>query len=209
MERQIILDTLEYYRDTWASGRFNYFGLNVAEEADVHTRYWEFVDSTPACFERSHTAGHVTGSALVCDEAMEKVLLMHHKKLDKWLQMGGHADGCSIPWEVAEKEASEESGLDALRFVTMEKLRQSEKFSHLNVYPFDLDIHLIPERKGEPSHFHYDVQYLLKAIEPDKAVKNEESNDLAWFTIEEAKALTDERSMHRQFDKLDYLRERL
>ena len=205
MGRKVIEESLNQYGKTWASGKYSYAGMNIPEEINHLERYQGFVSNTPTCFERSHLEGHVTASALICDHNLEKVLLMHHKKLDKWLQMGGHADGHPIPSEVAAKEAEEESGLTGLKFLSVDRQLTSVG-SDSELAPFDLDIHLIPERKGEPSHYHYDIRYLLMAPEGQKAVKNHESNGLEWFSLQEARTITDERSMLRQFDKLDYIR---
>ena len=93
--------------------------------------------------------------------------MTHHKKLNKWLQLGGHSDGDPDTWKVALREATEESGIDNIAFVT----RQI----------FDIDIHTIPEnlKKNEPEHKHYDVRFLLKAPTEDFVV-SEESNFLKW-----------------------------
>lgn len=151
-----------------------------------------FVLSTPDCFKRSHLAGHITGSALVVSPNLTEVLLTHHKKLNKWLQLGGHSDGDSQTARVALKEAEEESGLQNLKL--------------LHTCPFDLDVHEIPERKEEPAHFHYDVRFLIVA-EGDRTFQvSDESNSLAWVTLNKARTLTSEPSMLRQFDKLEWIR---
>ena len=62
------------------------------ESATVH-RFEEFVRNHERCFERDCWAGHVTGSAWLVNRTMSHVLLTHHKKLNKWLQLGGHSDG--------------------------------------------------------------------------------------------------------------------
>ena len=157
------------------------------EEAETAERLADFVRSTPDCFQRTHLAGHVTGSALVVNQARTRVLLMHHAKLDKWLQMGGHSDGDPDTPEVALREAQEETGLSRLRRLSRE--------------PFDLDIHEIPARGAEPAHFHYDVRYLVVGDPEEPLQINSESRGLRWFTLEEAQKVTQELSMLRQFEK--------
>jgi 8-oxo-dGTP pyrophosphatase MutT (NUDIX family) len=93
-----------------------------------------------------------------------------HKKLGRWLQLGGHADGNEDLITVALKEAQEESGLSNLRLVESSI--------------FDLDKHIIPERPHVPEHFHYDVRFLIEAEFNDQLVMSNESISLAWFTFD-------------------------
>jgi len=119
------------------------------------------------CFLRSRLAGHLTASCWVLDDS-DRVLLMHHKKLDKWLQPGGHADGEEDLLNVAKKELQEETGL--VNF-------------NVDAEIFDLDIHTIPLRKDIPEHLHYDVRFLFTAANPDEIQKNHESIDLKWVSL--------------------------
>ena len=135
-------------------------------------RMLDFVRSTPHCFERSHEAGHMTGSAWLLNPAGDKALLTLHHNLQRWMQTGGHADGDPDTLRVALKEAEEESGITGIVPISGEI--------------FDIDIHLIPARpaKGEPAHFHYDVRYLLRAPHEQYAI-SQESDDLAWWSAED------------------------
>lgn len=132
--------------------------------------FLRFLTSDPAVFERSHAPGHFTGSAWLVSADGERVLLTHHRKLDRWLQLGGHADGDCDLARVALREAEEESGLSELR-----------------VEPaiFDLDRHLIPARGDEPAHWHYDVRYVVWASGREAFALSEESLALAWRPIRE------------------------
>jgi 8-oxo-dGTP pyrophosphatase MutT (NUDIX family) len=120
------------------------------------------------CFERSCVPGHFTGSAWLVDRTGQRVLLTHHRKLDRWLQLGGHADGDGNLARVALREAEEESGL-----------------TELVVEPeiFDLDRHIIPARGNEPEHWHYDVRFVVHANGGDEFVVGDESHALAWRGI--------------------------
>lgn len=193
-------ETLARYRETWgtlAEGRFDRAGqLEAADDFDA------LLADYPACLDRMHVPGHLTGAALVTDFSLGRVLLTLHGKLGLWLQLGGHADGDGDLAAVAMKEAEEESGLTALSFLPYQKIFGLPEGEPL---PFDLDIHEIPARKEVPAHLHYDVRYLIVAAEPEKIVISDESADLRWFTLEEAYELTHEPSMHRQFDKLAYI----
>ena len=77
-------------------------------EDAVIKRIRHFIQANPECFQRHLAAGHVTGSAWVLDAEGTAVLLTHHKKLNIWVQLGGHADGDSNIAEVAMREAREE-----------------------------------------------------------------------------------------------------
>ena len=138
-------------------------------------------------FVRTHfTPGHFTGSAWVLSPDGEQALLMHHKKLDKWLQVGGHADGNPDLSAVAMREAFEETGIENLQLIAEQT--------------FDVDVHTIPARKNEPEHNHYDVRYLLQSpvwqLSP-----NHESCDMDWFSPDEIVAMTDNHSIQRMVQK--------
>jgi 8-oxo-dGTP pyrophosphatase MutT (NUDIX family) len=128
----------------------------------------KFAEQHPDCFERSCVPGHLTGSAWLVDRAGRRVLLTHHRKLNRWLQLGGHADGDSDLARVALREAEEESGL-----------------RDLMVEPqiFDLDRHMIPARGSEPAHWHYDVRFVVRATGSEEFFVTAESHDLAWRDI--------------------------
>lgn len=119
-------------------------------------------------FTRSRLAGHFTASAWLVDGAGERLLMTHHRKLDRWLQLGGHADGDRDLPAVALKEAEEESGL-----------------ADLTVDPvmLDLDRHWIPARGDVPGHWHYDVRYVVRTRGSEAFVVGDESHDLAWREI--------------------------
>ncbi|MEZ4743472.1 MAG: hypothetical protein R3B45_13685 [Bdellovibrionota bacterium] len=70
--------------------------------------------------------------------------------------------------------------------------------------PFDFDIHHIPATKGKPEHLHYDVRYVMIA-DDHKLEISDESIDLRWFDLSEARKANNERSMLRQFDKLEQI----
>lgn len=124
-------------------------------------------DATDA-FRRERLAGHYTASSWLVDRSGTRVLLTHHRKLQRWLQLGGHADGDRDLAAVALREAQEESGLHGLR-VEREL--------------FDLDRHWIPERGGVPGHWHYDARYVVHADGGENYVVSAESHDLAWREI--------------------------
>jgi 8-oxo-dGTP pyrophosphatase MutT (NUDIX family) len=132
-------------------------------------------------------SGHLTGSAWVLDASRTRTLLTHHRKLDKWLQLGGHADGGPDLAAVALREAQEESGLARLRL--------------LSPAIFDLDRHWIPARKAVPAHWHYDLRFLLEADPAEPLTVTDESHDLAWVNVRDVTSLNPEESMARMVRK--------
>jgi 8-oxo-dGTP pyrophosphatase MutT (NUDIX family) len=140
------------------------------EEGEIVADFEVFLASHKAVFERSHAVGHFTGSAWLMSGDGERVLLTHHAKLRRWLQLGGHADGDSELPRVALREAEEESGLCGL---TVER------------EIFDIDRHRIPARGHEPEHWHYDVRYVVRASGSEEFVINAESLALAWKPVRE------------------------
>ena len=206
MHRAPLLRALEEYDQTWVTGLAPYRSFDRREEANCLEEFRNFVLEETACFSRETPRGHVTGSALVTTMQMDSVLLTLHRKLGKWLQLGGHSDGNPKPEQVALREAAEESGLRDLAFVPFEKVFGPGLTAPLLL---DLDIHTIPARGAEPEHWHLDVRFLLFTKDPQSIHISEESQDLAWHTLNKARELTSERSMQRQFDKLEYLSARV
>lgn len=153
---------------------------DAAEAADV-ARIRDFVRAHADCFGRANPLGHVTGSAVVVDPTGGRVLLTHHRKLDRWLQLGGHGEPHEHdPAVTALREAREESGLDALRFVGVQEGGVPR--------PLDVDVHRIPAGR-EPAHDHLDLRYLLWTPTPEAIEVSAESRALRWFTWAELDAL--------------------
>ena len=149
------------------------------KEAEDLRRILDFVARHHDPFDRRIAEGHLTGSAVVVSRSGSEVLLLHHRKLDRWLQPGGHGEaGESSGEAVALREAREETGIADL-----------ELHPHAP-RPLDVDVHAIPARPGEPAHAHLDLRYLVLA--PDGAATArlaEETNDLRWFGWDELPAL--------------------
>ncbi|MEP7157030.1 MAG: NUDIX hydrolase [Betaproteobacteria bacterium] len=159
-----------------------------ADEQSHRDQIISFVNSHPAqWWQRATREGHITGSAWVLNAQCTHALLLHHAKLNCWVQPGGHLDDSDAsPAAGALREALEETGLSALRLA-------SEKI-------FDVDVHAIPERKTEPAHLHYDVRYLI--ISPDSAVTiSDESLGARWIALEELLLPAVERSISRMAEK--------
>ncbi len=209
MHRSHILSDLSRYQELWAQATPHATPYESGRELATLDRMVGFVKRCDGAFERSTLEGHLTGSALVVSRDLNHVLLTLHGKLGKWLQLGGHADGHNLLHEVAMREAEEESGLTGLSFLDFESVLMPSVPAHVRPLPLDLDCHDIPERPGEPRHVHYDVRYVIVADRAQPLVISEESKDLRWFDLAEARVVAPEASTLRQFDKLNWLRERL
>ena len=160
----------------------SYLARYPEEQARVE-RIRRFVETHADCFERTCRDGHVTGSAWILSADHRHVLLVHHRKLGRWLQPGGHADGEPDPLSVALREAREESGLAELAALSEE--------------PLDVDVHAIPACGHEPAHLHYDIRYLLVAAPGQELRRSEESTALQWFERRRLTALLTEKSLLR------------
>lgn len=161
------------------------------EEEDYRLRMLSLLQEEKDCFHRHLLHGHFTGSAFIISTDCEKVLLLHHRKLDKWLQPGGHADGDENIARVAEREAWEETGLKNIRL--------------LQAGIFDLDIHFIPARKSEPEHLHYDIRFLFVADDTEPLLLNSESKALAWLPLDEvAERCEHNSSICRMLEKIRF-----
>ena len=169
--------------------------LNAHQSFDAHEqqmleRLTAFVAAHENSYSRELLIGHITASAWIVDESQSHALLLHHGKLNKWLQPGGHVEDDADILSAALREAREETGVDVQPL--------SEKI-------FDVDIHEIPARPNEPAHFHYDIRFLLVADKAAPLLVSSESKDLAWVAIEKIETLTQEESVLRMARKMKKL----
>jgi 8-oxo-dGTP pyrophosphatase MutT (NUDIX family) len=104
--------------------------------------------------------GHVTTSAFILDQTGERILLIHHRSLGRWLQPGGHYEPPEDLAGSALREAMEETGLLGLAI---------DPWHTGSGLPVDIDSHRIPARseRGEPEHWHHDFRYVLRAGDGD------------------------------------------
>ncbi len=174
MHRTLLLQELSNYRLSQHI---------AAEELPVVKQFINFINQNTDCFERSNK-GHITASAWIVNHDFSKVLLTHHRKLNMWLQLGGHADGDPDTKAVALKEAQEESGI--------------EQFSFLIPTIFDIDVHPLPSA----CEYHYDIRYLLQVPKDTQFVVSHESLDLAWVDHHELPNYSSEQSILRMHEKL-------
>ncbi|HEV2601379.1 MAG TPA: NUDIX hydrolase [Candidatus Babeliales bacterium] len=156
------------------------------QETEFKKIILDFLSTSENVFERSHCCGHITASCWLLNKARTHALMMHHKKLDQWFQLGGHCDGDTDTLAVAIKEAQEESGINDI--------------IPLSSDIFDIDIHWIPSNKKEAGHYHYDIRYLLAVNSDEQIIQNAESNELRWIPMN-GTLPTNNQSVKRMFDK--------
>jgi 8-oxo-dGTP pyrophosphatase MutT (NUDIX family) len=176
MTRKELIDTL-----------IRYVAFNSHEEK-MKSRFLTFVRNNEDCFKRELLIGHLTASCWVMNEKKDEVLLIHHVKLDKWLQPGGHCDRDENVYRVAKKELEEETGLIPILD---------------NNSIFDLDIHTIPERKGIAEHEHFDIRFLFVVNRLDELVYNHETKGMKWLKLNDISNYNSEESVLRMRDKVN------
>lgn len=167
------------------------YAPNDAAQARERERILAFCDAHADALLRTCVPGHVTASALVVDAAGERALLTHHKKLDRWLQLGGHVEGDGDLARSALREAHEESGIGGLV---------------IEAQPIDLDVHTIPERRKdgsfEPAHLHLDVRFVVHAPPGAREALSDESHALRWFAPHELHTIDVDESVLRLFRRV-------
>lgn len=166
-KRQQLIDKLDFY-----DREIN----NSPAQSKIVERIKTFVRENTNCFDRECYKGHVTGSAWVTNHKMTKYALMYHRKLEMWVQAGGHCDGDPDTLKTAIKETEEELGLFELTPLLGGEI-------------LDVDVHLIPEKHGVAPHYHYDIRYFLRGGHRADIFRNEESIEARWFLSEEIRNL--------------------
>ena len=146
----------------------------------------EFLHKNKNCTSTDNLKGHITASAWVLSPDRTETLLTHHKKLNRWLQLGGHIEDDATIQAAALREAVEESGIENIHLI---------KHSI-----FDMDVHFIPARKEVAEHCHYDIRFLLQAETTDFII-SDESNDLAWVKLTDIGDFVSEESVLRMCRK--------
>lgn len=150
-----------------------------------------FARSLPQPFSRAQWPAHFTGSAVVASPDGAQVALVHHSKLRRWLQPGGHADAADRGdlARTARREAEEETGLTVAPHPWAQGL-------------LDVDVHVIPARKDEPEHRHLDARFLFVAHDPAALAHDpQESFGAQWLGWDEALARADEAPLRRLLEK--------
>jgi len=158
-----------------------------ADEAEQEylARMRDLAESSPDPFARdSFTPGHFTAGAFVVHPAQPRLLLIHHGKLGRWLQPGGHVDpGDTGPRHAARREAGEETGITAIEL--------------LDPGLFDVDVHRFPAGPGGGhAHEHFDLRFLFRARHAAVAA-GPEVGAVRWMSRAEIEELDADRSLLR------------
>ncbi len=111
-----------------------------------------------------------------------RILLIHHRKLNKWLPIGGHIELDEDPEMAALREAKEESGLDVE--LIGERPPTTEPGTRALITPRFLDIHRINE-----THEHIGMIYWARPKTGAVTLAVEEHHDIRWCTAEELESL--------------------
>lgn len=144
-------------------------GADIHADAERHRRaILDFIDVHDDALHRSCRDGHLTGSALIVDPAGERIVLLLHRKLRRWLQPGGHCDGDANLAAVALREAAEETGLAGLA---------------VDPTAVDLDVHRV-DPPAEGPHLHLDARFLVVAPDATDPPGNHESSEIRWVPVD-------------------------
>ncbi len=131
--------------------------------------------------------GHFTASAFVLSPDRRRLLLIHHHKLGRWLQPGGHIEGHDPDARAAaEREVAEETGLVRSDLVPLEEPARL----------LDVDIHTIPAHGKEPAHAHYDLRFGFVARNATTSI-GDGVGEVRWVEFEEVDRLSPGASIRR------------
>ena len=185
MTRKELLSLIHTYPEP-----FSYPAEQSIEEKKA--KFLALLSKHEDAFLRSKLDSHITCSAWLLSPDLNAVVMTHHLKLKKWIQLGGHADGQENVIEVARKEAIEESGVS--------------NFELLSPQIFDLEIHHIPSYGEVPEHYHFNTCFAFRAAEQEELTISEESIDLAWVDLNDLEQFTEEENILRMREKTQALK---
>jgi 8-oxo-dGTP pyrophosphatase MutT (NUDIX family) len=175
MYKERLLEFLESYQTTYL------------EEQKYKQQIIDFINFNSIISGKTNQDGHITGSSWIVSPDRKKVLLTHHHKLERWLQLGGHTENEEAVEIAAIREAKEESGLASIRCL------------YENI--FDLDVHTIPARGSEKEHIHYDVRFVFEADPMEALCISSESKDVKWVDLDKVHTYSQSKSLLRMVQK--------
>jgi 8-oxo-dGTP pyrophosphatase MutT (NUDIX family) len=163
-------------RREWLRGMLLRYEPVAAGEVRDLSRMLELLSVPGDPFSREHfVPGHFTASAFVVSADRRSLLLVHHRKLDRWLQPGGHVEAVDADLiAAARREVLEETGLDRL-----ELCREGI---------FDVDVHDFPARGDQPQHEHFDVRFLFRCIDSRNVGIGDEVHAARFFPLSDLSA---------------------
>ena len=156
-------------------------------DPDVVERALELARSADPTDRDRFSPGHFTASGFVVSLDGSSLLLIHHRRLNRWLQPGGHIDPeDTSPIAAAAREVTEETG------IAVEPILQDL---------IDLDIHSIPPRAPEPAHEHFDLRFAFRALD-ETLIAADEVIDATWVQWDDLDAYGVDTSMTRAVQAL-------
>jgi 8-oxo-dGTP pyrophosphatase MutT (NUDIX family) len=166
------------------------FATASSDEAASLERMRRFVAGPEDPFARDNPEGHVTGSAIIARPDGSEFLLVHHRKLGRWLQPGGHTEDADVSvYEAALREVREETGL-------------VDVAAPLGREIFDVDVHPIPAHGRDPAHLHFDVRFLFTTErDVNRAGAEDPRRPMRWCTLKQALAEGVDGSLERSLRK--------
>lgn len=136
-----------------------------------------------------------TATAYVIDK--DKVLLIYHKKLNKWLPPGGHLDPNELPSDGAVREVYEETGYH-IELLPQENIWVNQANARSFHRPYMCLLEEIPERPGQPAHQHMDFIYLAKLQGGTQNANRDEVEEVRWFSLEDVEELISENDIFEE-----------
>jgi 8-oxo-dGTP pyrophosphatase MutT (NUDIX family) len=143
-------------------------------------------------FSRDEPLAHFTASAMVVSADGQSVCFVHHKKLERWLQPGGHVEAGETMAQAALREAREETNLEVALHPRCSAA-------------LDVDVHVIPARAPVSKHEHLDVRFLVIASSAAARHDPAESLAVSWFSWDAARALASDPALVRLLEKAERL----
>lgn len=127
----------------------------------------------------------------------QRVLLIYHRKMNKWLPPGGHLNPNELPPDGARREALEETGLE-IELISQENIWVERWNAKSFERPFMCLLEEIPARLDQPAHQHVDFIYLARPIGGKEVQNHEETKGLKWYTWEEVEMLESEEEIFEE-----------
>ena len=183
MNQQLLLELLD-----------NYCPYDSAEKESLKATR-EFIKNSKEFWQRKNIIGHITVSTWVVASDFKHILLAHHRKFDKWLQVGGHIESCDENIvSAAKRELFEETGI--------------REYTILSDGIYDVDVHLIPTNGDETAHNHYDIRLAIIAPININLIQNSEIKDIKWIPVNDVKKFDINNSTVRMVKKTSSLSDR-
>jgi 8-oxo-dGTP pyrophosphatase MutT (NUDIX family) len=136
---------------------------------------------------------------IISQEKPPRILLVHHKKYDKWMPPGGHIEAGENPYQAVIREALEETGIDITNYLPKPKKALEATFLPAPRWIIEGQI----EPYGDqPMHYHIDLGYVVTL--PHQVVKHQkdEAHNIGWFTQQEIEKLAMFDDVKQKFEQL-------